>query len=83
VPVKVANVVYSLKRDSKNGTVMPYYSVTLPRGIGNAINKYFENTNADYVNCSIEFKYSATRDGNSIDHTISHETRLYFGNSIR
>lgn len=83
VPVKVANVVYSLKRDSKNGTVMPYYSVTLPRGIGNAINKYFENTNADYVNCSIEFKYSATRDGSSIDHTISHETRLYFGNSIR
>lgn len=82
-PVKVANVSYNLKRDSKNGSVMFYYTVTLPRGVGNAINKYFENTNADYVSCSIELKYSAKRNGDSVGHTIPHETRLYFGNSIR
>ncbi len=82
-PVKVSNVTYNLKRDSQNGAVMIYYSVTLPRGIGNAINEYFKDTGADYIDCKIDLKYNAKRNGDSVGHSIPHSTRLYFGNSIR
>lgn len=82
-PVTVANVTYSLKKDSSNGTVMPYYTVTLPNGVGNAINKYFENTDAKYIDCEIRFDYNVKRDGISVGDPITKQTRIYSEKGIR
>lgn len=82
-PVNVTNVTYSLKKDSSNGAVMLYYTVTLPNGVGNAINKYFEDTNAKYIDCEIKFDYNVKRDGVSVGDPITKKTRIYSGNSIR
>ena len=82
-PVNVTNVTYSLKKDSSNGAVIPYYTVTLPNGVGNAINKYFEDTNAKYIDCEIRFDYNVKRDSVSIGDPITKQTRIYSEKGIR
>lgn len=82
-PVNVTNVTYSLKKDSSNGSVIPYYTVTLPNGVGNAINKYFEDTNAKYIDCEIKFDYDVKRDGVSIGDPITKQTKIYSEKGIR
>lgn len=82
-PVNVTNVTYSLKKDSSNGSVIPYYTVTLPNGVGNAINKYFEDTDAKYIDCEIKFDYDVKRDGVSIGDPITKQTKIYSEKGIR
>ena len=76
-PVNVTNVAYNMKQDKANGSVMLYYTVTLANGIGNAINKYFEDTDASFIECDIDIKYKAKRDGIVIGDTISKSTKIY------
>jgi hypothetical protein len=83
-PVNISTT-YSLEKDNNNGAAISYYSMTLPNGVGNAINKYLESTNGDYVECEMEFSYSVTRDGQSCTGPAENpkKTKLYFGNKLQ
>ena len=82
-PVNVSTT-YNFKSDNKNGATMFYYTVTLPNGVGNAINKYFEDTDEDSIECNVEFNYNVTKDGNVIEGLDKNKsTRIYSGKKLQ